>query len=967
MIIFKPDWVFHGDRSQEGSKIKKQCIYSIDVHPDGKRLATGSLDTTVKIWNTDPIYDENAEKNPKCHKLLCTMTLHSGAVLCVRWSKDGRYLASSSDNDNVIIIWELDSEAGSGSVFGSSEVNHETWRAVKYLRGHDSDVQDLAWSNNNQYLASCGVDGFIIIWDARTFEQIHKIDQHSGFVNGITWDPVGKYLASQSDDKKVKIWRTSDWQEEAEIEDPFYNAPGTTFFRRLSWSPEGSHIAASNAVNANQCVAAIISRDNWDSDVSLVGHDVPIEVASFNPKLFYGIQLDEEEDEGETDDEDTKMEVDSNDRDGKDTLASVCALGGQDRGLSIWVTRRTRPLCVARNVFENNIYDLAWTPDGQTLFACSQDGTIACLQLKEELAEPASDDEVLKKLTQYGYGRKNTQLPETPSQLDLEAENKPNASQSTTTALATTTTPSTSNRIANIMNGGMNGTAIDLDTRSENAKNNKNEMTDATVIQKKNDDKFTSSSSGVATITEQKVTITKSGKRRIQPIALSRNTGLSTTTPSTPSTQRQIISHISQPPLESVDYDLPVMNLGKNGIGSTVVGNKRKAHPDNVDNNQTTNGITMQQTTKDNEPLRQKPAWIDAAIIPPIVSQSQVKLGLPKVKSTMINRISQDNQVTVMECHNPTGKQGSENTKLLTSRHGTILWTDYLASAILLMTGNEHFSAVGCEDASILVYSPAGRRLLPPIVLESTPVVITCNDCWLLCLTATGLLYTWDIVQQKSQFTSVSISPLLRVAQTLASEEPHVAPSLKDIRIQKNGLPLIITSYHQAFTYHTGMNTWLRISDAWFIISEFWGSGSSSVENHPLGWLSTALTMTGTADPTNESLMALAKLDSDAASTITISHIENQLAAALILESAKEYKEWMIYYARRLSKENAQKKVEELCQWLMGPPFVQSTNGEWESTILKSIPKHDLLKELLPVLAQNRQLQRITTEFRSLL
>lgn len=34
---------------------------------------------------------------------------HVGAVLCVRWSSgDGRYLASSSDNDNVIIIWERD-------------------------------------------------------------------------------------------------------------------------------------------------------------------------------------------------------------------------------------------------------------------------------------------------------------------------------------------------------------------------------------------------------------------------------------------------------------------------------------------------------------------------------------------------------------------------------------------------------------------------------------------------------------------------------------------------------------------------------------------------------------------------------------------------------------------------------------------------------------------------------------------
>lgn len=86
--------------------------------PDGK----------VRIWNTEPIYDEEAEKNPNCNKLLCTMTMHNGmffffflrllssrshikigAVLCVRWSNhDGHYLASGSDNDNVIIVWEKD-------------------------------------------------------------------------------------------------------------------------------------------------------------------------------------------------------------------------------------------------------------------------------------------------------------------------------------------------------------------------------------------------------------------------------------------------------------------------------------------------------------------------------------------------------------------------------------------------------------------------------------------------------------------------------------------------------------------------------------------------------------------------------------------------------------------------------------------------------------------------------------------
>ncbi|KAI8328132.1 WD40-repeat-containing domain protein [Chlamydoabsidia padenii] len=918
MIIYKPSWVCHEDTAITG---KKQCIYSIDVHPNGGRLATGSLDTTVKIWNTDPIYNEKLETDSNCQKLLCTLSLHSGAVLCVRWSKDGRYLASGSEKDNMIIIWELDCN--------NTGDNHESWRAVKHLRDHNSDVLDLVWSNDNRYLASCSMDGFIIIWDAQTFEQVHKINQQGGFVKGVTWDPVGNYLASQSNDKMVKIWRTSDWKEEARVEGLFHNVADNTFFRRLSWSPEGTFVVAANATNANQCVAALIGRDQWDSHTSLVGHAFPVEVALFNPKLFYISDTENNSNDMDIDDTGT-------DNNNKGAWVSVCALGGQDRGISIWMTKRTRPLCVFQNIFENNVYDLAWTPDGQTLFACSQDGTIACLQLQEELMIPSSNEEILKSLEQYGYRQDKKQLP---SWLDLEG------------ASNTSTEPQTSQRIADLMGGG-NG----ISDHTNDISNHMELDNDGTAAQLKTttNDKQTheftsvsasapslSSLSNIAsTITEQKVTIAKNGKRRIQPISVSRHSSphvqnnppqVSSPTPS----QQPLVTNSSQ---ETSGYDLPCMDTQDHRNG-----NKRKKADD----------ISAQS-------VRLKPTWVDAGIVPPLLRQSQVRLGLPKVKSVMVNHLSAADSIS-MECHNGSGKQGLECTKLLLRQHGNILWTDYLTSAILVMTGNRIFSAIGCEDGSILIYSPAGRRILPPIVLDSTPVMMTSNDQWLLCLTATGLLYTWDIIHQKCQLSAVSISPLLRVAQV--TDELQPAPSLKDVRIQKNGTPFVITNYHQAFSYDTSMNSWLRISDAWFIISEFWGS--STQQQHPLGWLSTALKMTG--DSTNDSILALARMDPEVSSTVTISHIENQLAAALVLESTTEYKEWMIYYARRLSKENAQSKVEELCRWLMGPPYMPMENDKWEPTILNSIPKHELLKELLPILAQNRQLQRITTEYQSML
>lgn len=76
--------------------------------------------------------------------------------------------------------------------------NIENWKCGHTLRGHNGDVLDLAWSPNDDYLATCSVDNTIIIWNAHKFPDIlQRINAHAGMVKGVTWDPVGEYLASQ--------------------------------------------------------------------------------------------------------------------------------------------------------------------------------------------------------------------------------------------------------------------------------------------------------------------------------------------------------------------------------------------------------------------------------------------------------------------------------------------------------------------------------------------------------------------------------------------------------------------------------------------------------------------------------------------------------------------------------------------------------------------------------------------------
>lgn len=95
------------------------------------------------------------------------MENHYGPVNCVRWSPDGKYLASGSD-DKLIIIWQL-MPGLSSKVFGQDVEIHEHWRAVSTLKGHVSDIVDLAWSPDGVKLVSCSLDNKVIVWDILRF------------------------------------------------------------------------------------------------------------------------------------------------------------------------------------------------------------------------------------------------------------------------------------------------------------------------------------------------------------------------------------------------------------------------------------------------------------------------------------------------------------------------------------------------------------------------------------------------------------------------------------------------------------------------------------------------------------------------------------------------------------------------------------------------------------------------------
>jgi WD40 repeat protein len=82
----------HNGRSAAISADEKWiAVYALDFSPDGKTLASGSLDRTVKLWNVPT------------GSLLFTLNDHQDHVRAVRFSRDGQYLATGSANGEIVI------------------------------------------------------------------------------------------------------------------------------------------------------------------------------------------------------------------------------------------------------------------------------------------------------------------------------------------------------------------------------------------------------------------------------------------------------------------------------------------------------------------------------------------------------------------------------------------------------------------------------------------------------------------------------------------------------------------------------------------------------------------------------------------------------------------------------------------------------------------------------------------------
>jgi WD40 repeat protein len=186
-------------------------VWSVAYSPRGQLLASGSDDQTIRFWQVEE--NEAAGRAGKVGRCIKTLRGQTRAVRLVVFSPDGLLLASNS-GDRIVKLWDVSSfytdkpeDSQMGRVTAGRSSEWVSGQCLAVLEGHEGRVFSIAFSPDNQQLATGSEDQTIRLWDTTTGTCLSILSGHTKPVEAVAFSPNGKLLASGSDDGTVRLWQ----------------------------------------------------------------------------------------------------------------------------------------------------------------------------------------------------------------------------------------------------------------------------------------------------------------------------------------------------------------------------------------------------------------------------------------------------------------------------------------------------------------------------------------------------------------------------------------------------------------------------------------------------------------------------------------------------------------------------------------------------------------------------------------
>ena len=250
----------------ETVKAHEGAVWTLQVHPDGRSLVSGSADKSAKFWNFEVFQEEipgTRRTTPKLRLAHAKTLKVSDDVLSLRFSPDSRLIAVAL-LDNTVKVFFVDSLKLFLNLYGhklpvlsmdisfdsklivtcSADKNIRLWGldfgdCHKAFFAHQDSILQVTFVPHNQdgnghYFFSSSKDKTIKYWDGDKFEQIQRLDGHYGEIWALAVSRTGNLLVSASHDKSIRIWEQTDEQifleeeKEKELEELYENTLATS-------------------------------------------------------------------------------------------------------------------------------------------------------------------------------------------------------------------------------------------------------------------------------------------------------------------------------------------------------------------------------------------------------------------------------------------------------------------------------------------------------------------------------------------------------------------------------------------------------------------------------------------------------------------------------------------------------------------------------------------------------------------